>query len=197
MMGQLPVTANASAVSRTNRRGGRTLLRGIVAAAAMTLLAAGMAGPASAAPGDDSADTTEANVEVTGAIALLGLTPSFTLVGLPGSTVTGGGDVTMTVVTNNLGGYVVTVQSADAALAPTAPTNTDSIPISALGVRESTAGDTNAFTSLSNTGAVTVHSQAVRSAQTGDAISNDYEVDIPFVVEDTYTATLNYVATAL
>lgn len=168
--------------------------RGVAVAGVSAALVGAMTGIASAAPGDSSSDTTTANVQVTSAIALTGLTPSFTLVGLPGATVTGLREVNMNVATNNLAGYAVTVQSEAATMAPNSVTNPDSIPIGALKVRESGGG---AYTSLSSAGAVTVHSQTTRSAQGGDSLSNDYQVAIPFVNEDTYSATLDYVATTL
>lgn len=153
-----------------------------------------VAGPASAQPGETDEGSTTANVEVETAIALTGLTASFTLTGVPGATVTGLSAVTFTVETNNLAGYVVTVQSTTATLAPGVVTNLDSIPIGALSVRET--GET-IFSPLSSTSTVPVHSQAVRSAEGGDALSNDYQVVIPFVNEDTYTATIDYIATTL
>jgi hypothetical protein len=168
--------------------GRRLLMRGAVGAAAVAALAVGLAGTASAAT---DTDTVDANVAVGSAITLTGLTPSFLLSGLPGATVAGVGAVTFNVETNNRAGYSVTVESAAATLAGTG-TNGDSIPIGALSVRETGAG---AYTPLSNTAPVTVHNQTVRSAEAGDGLSNDYQVVIPFVNTDTYTATLNYVAT--
>ncbi len=135
-----------------------------------------------------------ANVEVTSAISLTGLTPSFTLVGLPGATVSSDGAVTFNVETNNQGGYGVTVQAEDAVLSPAQATNPDTIPIGALGVRETGGG---AYTAVTDVAPVTVHSQTTRSASGGDSLSNDYQVLIPFVASDTYSVTLDYVATAL
>ncbi|GLZ39295.1 hypothetical protein Acsp05_29190 [Actinokineospora sp. NBRC 105648] len=162
--------------------------------AAAVVAATATAGVAAAAPGQTDTDDTIAKVVVTSAITLTNLTPDFTLTGLPGATVAQSGIVTFTVTTNNLAGYAVTVQSRTPALAPTASGNTDSIPISALSVRET---GTTPYTPLSNTAPVTVHSQSTRSAPTGDNLSNDYQVVIPFVNEDTYTTTLDYVATTL
>ncbi len=171
-------------------RAPRTLL--ILAAAAA--LAGSTAIPAVAAPGDTSDDTTVANVGVTSAIVLTALTPSFTLNGLPGAIVTGLNAVSFNVETNNIGGYAVTVQAEDDVLASTAQGNTDEIPIAALRVRESGGG---AYTSVTDAAPLTVHSQATRSASGGDNLSNDYQVSIPFVADDTYSVTLDYVATAL
>ena len=172
--------------------GRRVLLRGAVGAAAVASLAVGLAGTASAAPGGD----TLANVGVDSAITMTGLTPSFTLTGIPGDTVdTALAPVTFNVQTNNIGGYSVTVESATATLAATTGGNTDSIPIGALSVRET---GTTPFTALSNAATATVHSQATRSDLVdGDDLSNDYQVVIPFVNSDTYTATLNYLASTL
>jgi hypothetical protein len=176
-------------------RSRRVVVRGIVGGAATLAFATGMLVPALAAPGDTDAHSTVANVHVTSAIAMTGTTANFTLTGLPGATVAQDGIVTFTVTTNDLAGYAVTVESATGTLLPADPVaNTDTIPIGALSVRET---GTTPYTPLDNASVVTVHTQAVRSAQIGDALSNDYRVIIPFVNEDTYTATLNYVATAL
>lgn len=172
----------------------RAFARRLVATAGAALLLAGVSSTAFAAPGQTSADSTEANVEVLSAIGLTALTPDFLLTGLPGATVAGLGAVTMNVSTNNLAGYAVTVQSASATLDPAAVGNPDTIPIGALSVRET--GST-AYTPVSDAAPVTVHTQGTRSAQGGDTISNDYRVVIPFVNEDTYTTTLNYIATTL
>jgi hypothetical protein len=158
------------------------------------IVVGGTAGSAAATPGQTSGGTTTANVVVNSAIALTGLTPSFTLTGLPGSTITTSPSVTFNVQTNNLGGYAVTVESATPTLTPAIGTNPDSIPIADLSVRES---GTTSFTPLSNVASVTVHSQATRSAQGGDSLSDDYRVSVPFVNQDSYSATLDYVATTL
>ena len=179
------MSSHSSGPSRSARR----------AAAGVRVIAALTAGTATAAQADTSADTSVANVAVTNAILLSGLTPAFTLTGIPGAVVTGAAAVAMTVSTNNLAGYAVTVQAAGPALVPAVPaTNPDSIPIGNLGVRE---GPTGAFTALSNTNPVTVHSQGTRSALGGDALTNDYQVLIPFVNTGTYSVTLNYIATEL
>ncbi len=172
----------------------RSVLR--VVGVASTVAGLVMAGTvsASAAPGNHSDDTTIANVQVTTAIVLSGLTPQFTLVGIPGATVLGNGEVTMNVATNNLAGYAVTVQATTPTLVATAAGNGDSIPIGALSVRET---NVSGFTAMSDVVPATVHSQPTRSAQGGDTISNDYQVVIPFVNEDTYTTTLDYIATTL
>jgi len=162
------------------------------AAAAAFLTAATLS--ASAAPGDQSDDTVVANVGVSSAITLSGLTGTFTLNGLPGDTVAEDDAVGFTVNTNNLGGYNVTIQAESPTLEATAPTNTDSIPIENLGVR--TAG-TAAYTPVSATAPFIINTKASRSAAGGDEYSHDYTVDIPFVADDTYSATLDYVATAL
>lgn len=176
----------------------RTALRGAVVASATALLFGGIAGAASAAPGDTSSDTVDANVEVNSAIVLTGLTPEFTLVGLPGTTVTGIREVTYSVETNNIGGYTVTVQAATPTLEPETAGNPDSIPIQNLRVRETPADTTSTlgWIPLSSTNPVLIHDQDTRSAEGGDEISNDYQVSIPFVADDTYDTTLTYIATA-
>jgi hypothetical protein len=98
----------------------------------------------------------------------------------------------MTVVTNSPGGYNVTVQAGAPAL--TAPGIGASIPISALKVRES---GTSTFQPLSAADPVPVHSQSGPSEQNGDPLSNDYEVDIPFVPSGGYSVTLDYIAATI
>jgi hypothetical protein len=173
-----------------SKRPGRVLTSVIVGAMAVLTLGA-MAGNASAAT--DIGSTT-ANVQVSSSIVLSGGTAALTLTGAIRATVTQNAAVTMNVETNNLAGYTVTVQSSTATLAPPVHTivNPDSIPIAALTVRE-TGG--SAFTALSNSAPVTVHTQTVRSANGGDTVSNDFRVVIPFVNQDVYSTTLNYVAT--
>lgn len=134
---------------------------------------------------------TTANAAVASSITLSGLTSAFTLSGAPGATPSTNSAVTMTVTTNNRTGYNVTVQSAAATMAATTTGNTDSIPIANLKARE-TGQPT--FTALSSVTANTVHNQATKSAAAGDTVNNDYQVVIPFVNSDTYTATLNYTA---
>ena len=124
-------------------------------------------------------------------ITLTDLTGGFTMTGGVDSLVQRDGAVTMTVTTNSPNGYAVTVQAASAEAAPTMQANPDAIPISALAVRET--GRTT-FQPLSDTAPVLVHAQAGPSAQGGDVLSNDYQLAIPNVVADQYTATLNYVA---
>jgi uncharacterized repeat protein (TIGR01451 family) len=126
-------------------------------------------------------------------VTLTGLTPSFTLSGLPHTTVGADGAVTMTVTTNSAGGYQVAVHGAGPLLIGADPTNPATIPLSNLRVRES---GTSLFQALSSDSAVVVHDQDRPSAPQGDAVSNDYEIDIPFVPPDTYSGTLEYVVTA-
>lgn len=175
----------------------RLVRRGFIGAAVTAGLVGVAVAPASAAT---SPGTTVGNVGVGSAITLSGLTPSFTLSGLPGATVTGNGAVGYNVQTNNQAGYTVTVEGQSAFMLPPVPlTNTDKIPIGALTVREGNgiAGGAGTFTGLSNTGTVTVHSQAFRSALAGDNLTSDYQVVIPDINTDVYSATLNYVATTM
>jgi len=166
--------------------------RALTALAAAAVLAGASTGVAHA---ETASGTTVANVVVQSAISLSALTPSFDLTGLPGATATGAAAVSMLVTTNNQAGYAVTVQARTATLRPAnTTTNTDSIPIGNLGVRETGTTD---YTPVSSTAPVTVHSQTTRSAQGGDTIRNDYQVEIPFVNSDTYSVTLDYIATTL
>lgn len=171
---------------------GRRVVQGVIATGAVAALTVGLAGTASAQTTPPQG--VDGNVEVSSSIALTGLTSAFTLAGLANSTVSENGEVVFNVETNNLAGYAVTVQAAAATLVADTAGNTDSIPIGELSVRET---GTTPFTPLSNLTPVTVHSQDERSAPGGDNLSNDYSVDIPFVNEDNYDVTINYVAAAL
>ncbi|MEU8384642.1 internalin [Streptosporangium sp. NPDC048865] len=126
-------------------------------------------------------------------ITLIDLTPRFTMAGRPYSTVRNNGAVSMTVITNSVDGYTVTVRANSAELASDQPENTATIPIENLRVRES---GTSVFHPLSPTDPVLVHEQDVPSSPSGDAVVNDFEADIPFVPIGDYSATLTYVATA-
>ncbi|WP_371780880.1 DUF7927 domain-containing protein [Streptosporangium subroseum] len=124
-------------------------------------------------------------------IALTDLINEFTLTGMPDTTVRGREVVTMTVTTNSVNGYTVTARANSSELVPATPGVTDRIPVANLRVRES---GTSAFSPLSATTPVVVHQQSGPSAPGGDAIGNDYEVDIPFVAADRYSTTIDYVA---
>lgn len=126
-------------------------------------------------------------------LSLTDLTPAFTLAGAPGDTAEQEDAVTMTVTTNSFGGYAVTVQAAQDAMDPQTPGHADRIPIELLEVRENGTSD---FSPLSADHALTVHQQNRPSQPHGDAVSNDYRMQIPFVESDTYTTTLDYIVTA-
>jgi hypothetical protein len=123
-------------------------------------------------------------------LTLTGLTPAFTLTGLPDSTVQRDGAVNMTVTTNCVAGYTVTVRGLDDQLR--ASGSTDTIALDRLAVRAN--GETQ-FHPLSIDAPLTVHSQDRASATGGDAVSNDYQVQIPFVSSGTYSTTLEYIVT--
>ena len=158
--------------------GGLLAVAGIVATVA--------AGPAAFA---DTTPTT-ANAEVASTITLTG-DAAFTLSGAPG-------DATATTSalnaeTNNEGGYNVTVLADDAELLPADPlTNADVIPVSSLEVLNTSA----AYAGLSTTVPVTVHTQAARSIEGGDALTASYQLAMPFVNADTYSGGLTFTATA-
>ncbi len=96
----------------------------------------------------------------------------------------------MTVTSNSTSGYVVTVQAGDAWLAPLDPRNGSAIAIALLRVRES---GSSLFRSLSDQSALVIHQQSGPSAAQGDAVGNDYQIEIPFVPADTYSVTLDYI----
>ncbi|MER5319702.1 DUF7507 domain-containing protein [Streptosporangium roseum] len=126
-------------------------------------------------------------------MTLTGATEDFTLTGPPNTTVRGEDVVTMTVVTNSVDGYTVTARATAAELAPAEPGVTAGIPVANLRVREH---GSSIFRSLSTTDPVLVYDKPLPSAPGGDGISNDYEVDIPYVPTGRYTVTIDYVATA-
>jgi hypothetical protein len=167
------------------------LVRNMAAAGATVagLVTIGTAAPALASTSPGTATAT-ANVQAS--ITLSGLTPAFTLTGAPGATATGAAAVTMKVTTNNTLGYTVGVQAAAATMTGATAGNTDTIPVSALTVKENTGAT---YTALSATTAVTVHSQNGKSVSTGDTITNDLQMAVPFVNSDSYSVALNYIAT--
>ena len=73
--------------------------------------------------------------------------------------------------------------------------NTDVIPSNDLEVSGPAQG--GAFVHLAFGTPTVVATKASASAAGGDTITNDYRITIPFVRPDTYTGTLNYVATTL
>lgn len=151
---------------------------------------------AAPAQADTDTDSTIVNVEVSSAITLTNLTPSFTLTGAPGATVTTGATpVTMTVTTNNFAGYNVTVVPRTANLIPAGPGNTDVIPSNTLEVDGPAQGGD--YVHLTFGTPLVVATKASASAPAGDPIINNYRITIPFVRPDTYTGTLDYVATTL
>jgi hypothetical protein len=149
-----------------------------------------------AAQADTDAGSTTANVDVTSAITLTNLTPSFTLSGSPGTDVTTDvTPVTLTVTTNNFAGYNVTVVPHTASLTPGIVGNTDVIAFSDLKVNGPIQGGT--FAPLTFGTPLVVATKATASASDGDPITNDYKITVPFVRPDTYTGTLDYVTTTL
>jgi len=164
--------------------------------AALVLAGALAAVPASSASADTDAANTIITVTVDTAITLTALTPAFTLTGIPGETATTGATpVTMTVTTNNFAGYNVTVQAAAASLTGAAGGNTDTIPTSDIEVDGPVQA--GAFAPLSDTVPLIVATKPAASAVGGDTITNNYRISIPFVQPDSYTGTLNYIATTL
>jgi hypothetical protein len=190
----MPNSARTTRFVRSGSTSRKVLQRTLITAAAAALVAVS-AGTATATP-DPGTGSTVANVQVDSFIELSGLTPSFTLAGLPGDTVATGDVgqapvVNYTVTTNNRSGYNVTVQSESPTMSGT-NANIDSIPIGDLLVLPDAVDAVN--TPLSGSTPVTVHSQETPSAETGDNLSSSYQMTIPFVSSDTYTATLDYVA---
>ncbi|MFC4589263.1 fibronectin type III domain-containing protein [Sphaerisporangium corydalis] len=120
------------------------------------------------------------------------LTDGFTLTGVPDTTVRRDGVVTLTVASNAPGGYNVMLRAVSPVL--TTPLDTATIPIANLKVRET---GTSTFQPLSSITSIPIHSQSEPSALEGDALSNDYEVDIPFVPSGRYSGILEYITSTL
>ncbi|MEU7741083.1 hypothetical protein [Nonomuraea sp. NPDC049158] len=154
-----------------------------------------LASTAAPALADTDTGSTEAHVDVSSSIVLTDLTPSFTLSGAPGETVTTGATpVTMTVTTNNFAGYTVTVVPRTANLTPAIVGNTDVIPATTLEVQGPAQG--GAYVHLTQ-GPLVVATKDTASSTDGDSITNNYRITIPFVRPDIYSGALDYVATTL
>lgn len=149
------------------------------------------AGSTCTGTGSEPACTTSTTV-LAQSITLTDLISSFTLSGEPGDTAAQSAAVTMTVTTNSTDGYTVAVQGTSPTLTPATPGNDDTIPVGALTVR---GPGMSGFEPLSDVAPVTVYSQAQPSAPNGDAVINDFAIDIPFVASDTYSTTLDYITT--
>jgi hypothetical protein len=120
-------------------------------------------------------------------ISLTDVPTGFTLAGEPYETVTSDGVVAMTVTTNSPTGFLVTLQPVSTVFDSTTADG-ETIPISALKVRQT---GTSSFTALSSE-ALTTYLQTGPSTPGGVAVSNDFQMVIPFVPPGTYTATLDY-----
>ncbi|MEV7005357.1 hypothetical protein [Streptosporangium sp. NPDC051022] len=157
---------------------------------------AALPGQVPQARADSDTGSTVANVQVGLSITLSDLTAAFTLAGNPGQTVASGTGlpVTMRVTTNNFAGYSVTVQPQAANLVGAIAGNTDVVPVTLLQVRGPAQV---AFTALSSATPLEVARKTAASDPAGDLISNDFQITVPFVRPDTYSGTLNYVATTL
>lgn len=172
--------------------GRRLVRRAVAAAAGAAALTAGIAGAASAA----NNGSTTANVVVESAITLTGLTPSFTLTGIPGQVVTTVSQtqtVRYNVATNNTAGYSVTVTPAANALTASTSGNSDTIPVTDLYVTRD--GGYTAF--IDSSTPIVVHTSTGPTTSAGDDLNSDLGLQIPYVKNDTYSATLNYLASTL
>ena len=134
---------------------------------------------------------TTVSTGVASTLTLSGLSAAFTLSGAPTTTQTGSSAVTMNVKSNNRTGYNVTVQAAAANMTGVTAGNTDTIPVTALTVRNTAVG--GAYTAISSSSARTVTNTTVKSAAAGDTVNNDYQLVVPWVNADTYRVTLNYI----
>jgi hypothetical protein len=148
----------------------------------------------SPAAADSDAGRSTIHVEVAGAITLTDLTPSFSLTGAPGSVETSP-PVSMTITTNNVAGYRVTVEPAGTALAPGTSGNADVISTDRIEVRGPVQGAT--FQSLDPGTPLLVATRDEASAADGDTVDNLFRLAVPAVRPDTYSGQLNFVVTTL
>ena len=125
-------------------------------------------------------------------VALSDLTSTVELAGPADATVTRNGAVTMTIDSNNPGGYSVTVQGEADQLVSADNSITGTIPLSDLLFRET--GST-LFQPLT-TDPQLLHDRTGATAPDGDAVSSDYQMHLPYVDPGSYTATLEYLVTA-
>ena len=198
LFGTSPAISSSSPAPK--HRGRRAGSIGIAAGAAVALFIGGLGATASAAPPNGA---TQGNVVVGAGLTLSGLSASFTLTGIPGSLQSG--EVTYNVETNNVTGYQVTAvgvvsgtPDVTAAFLPGNTTaNTDSIPMSTLTVGDASTGLPEYLPMSSANVANVVHTQSGRSIDGGDDLTTGFQMLIPVVNEDTYTATINYLATIL
>ena len=175
---------------------GRSLARTTVAVSAVALFVAGMGATASAAPGGDS---TSVSVTVASVLDLTITSQPFVLNSAAGAVVSLPAAVAYTVTSNNLAGYNVTVAAAaDVLTGASATDGTDTIPVGAMTVTQAGSLATGAqiVTGPTLAAPVELHTQAVRSASTGDLFTNDYSITIPNVTADVYAVALDYVLTA-
>jgi hypothetical protein len=173
------------------------VLTGRAACLALSVASVACVAVVNAAPAqaDTASGDTQANVSVTGAISLTALTSAFTLAGTPGQIIEKLAAVSMRVTTNSFAGYAVTVAPLTETLDGVTAGNLDTIPTSDLNVERTGGG--GPYTPLAFGAPVEVARKTTASAAGGDLISNDYKITIPFVQPDTYTGTLEYVATTL
>ncbi len=184
-MRALHTNTSPSPATKTSRR---LLKAGVIVALSAASVGA-MGSAAFAAPTDTSTGSTTANAVVESGITMTGLTPSFTLTGTPGATITGLAAVTYNVETN-APGYNVTVEAAAPTFVGTVG-NVDTIPVGALTVRDAGTGS---YLPVSNSATTNVHFQDVRSADLGDNLASDFQMRMPTVNPDTYSVSINYVA---
>jgi len=151
-------------------------------------------------------ETTTANLAVNSAIALTGLTTSFTLTGLPGETAEADDAVSMNVLSNDPTGYTVQTEATADNMTSTVRTTGSNLTIPAIGAGptapglEFRDGTGQTGTHVGTFTPVTLAYQTTDtatglSATGGDTVSTDWEyANIPVTNTDTYAVTLNYIA---
>ena len=187
------ITVAAQGTTHTRSTRTRFAARALVSSATVAAFV-GLASVPAFADTDPVAATesTDASVVVTEGITLDAV-GDFSLTGLPGQTVTTA--VPYRVTTNAEAGYTVTVE-AQAEFLEADPATDEDIEIDDLTVN--TTATPLVYASVPGAAANaprTLHTQEDRSAANGDALTNNYRILIPAVAADTYTVTLDYVAT--
>lgn len=186
-MTEMFAQAGTASPANPTRRTGRLILRGSLALAMGAATLGMMGGPASAA--DSPVGGITVSVAVLDGLTLSMVDTGIWLVGAPGADARDGLDYK--VETNNPTGFTVAVHATSPTLVGS-ENSLNTIPMSVLKVRD----EDGAYVDVSQE-AVTVYRQSVESADGGEELITDFQMLIPVVMPDTYTGTLDYIASGL
>lgn len=183
-----PLTASNDFALLTPKRSSRLAFRAGVGAAATALLL-GLSG----APAFAETDTLNVTVNVSEALVFSVTQSSITLDIAPG--VPDSATVSMNVLTNNPTGYDVTVAGQTANFDAALPANDGVLPIGALTVSGGDLISPQSVPGPDPASALEIASQGTASEDGGDVINTTFSMAGQNVPADTYTATLDFVAT--